>query len=174
MDTNLKALKDLYVSLGGAESDVADLTASSQVIPLIKNVAGGAKLTKIEAVSKVTKTITQKITSLGRSDFEYYDQNNEEVVINDLDFDWAFVSNCRVSQNFFDAGLTLLGASFVLGILGDLSGVDATFECSNTGTSISPGDVEATLILVKNVFLNFLFFRSFFCSEKNLVHIFNN
>lgn len=41
MDTNLKALKDLYISLGGAESDVADLTASSEVIPLIKNVAGG-------------------------------------------------------------------------------------------------------------------------------------
>lgn len=41
MDTNLKALKDLYVSMGGAESDVADLTASSEVIPLIKNVAGG-------------------------------------------------------------------------------------------------------------------------------------
>ena len=111
---------------------------------------GGAKLTKIEAVSKVTKTITQRITSLGRGDFEYYDQNNEEVVINDLDFDWAFVSNCTVSQNFFDAGLTLLGASFVLGILGDLSGVGAAFACNNTGTSISPGDVKATLILVKN------------------------
>lgn len=41
MDTNLKALKDLYISLGGAEADVKDLTGTSQVIQLLKDVAGG-------------------------------------------------------------------------------------------------------------------------------------
>lgn len=41
MDTNLKALKDIYISLGGAEADVQDLTGTSQVIQLLKNVAGG-------------------------------------------------------------------------------------------------------------------------------------
>lgn len=39
--TNLEALEKLYISLGGVESDLENLTTSSEIIPLLKNVIGG-------------------------------------------------------------------------------------------------------------------------------------
>lgn len=42
MDTNVQALKELYVSLGGKASDVANLATSSEVITAMKSVAASA------------------------------------------------------------------------------------------------------------------------------------
>lgn len=42
MDTNVQALKNLYVALGGEASDVADLTTSSEVITAMESVAASA------------------------------------------------------------------------------------------------------------------------------------
>lgn len=42
MDTNVQALKELYVSLGGKASDVADMATSSEVITAMKSVAASA------------------------------------------------------------------------------------------------------------------------------------
>lgn len=65
MDTNLKALKDLYISLGGAEADVQDLTGTSQVIQLLKDVArGGGGATVFHIVGSWDETTQSTVWSL--------------------------------------------------------------------------------------------------------------
>ena len=51
MDTNVQALKELYVSLGGKASDVENLTTSSEVITAMKSVAASmeSELSKISS-----------------------------------------------------------------------------------------------------------------------------
>lgn len=41
MATNVEALKNLYVTLGGNAADVADLDSNSEMIEALRNVAGG-------------------------------------------------------------------------------------------------------------------------------------
>lgn len=59
MDTNVQALKNLYVALGGDASDVENLTTSSEVITAMESVAASAA-SELPAVKKTDagKTLT--------------------------------------------------------------------------------------------------------------------
>lgn len=56
--TNLEALEKLYISLGG-ESDLEDVTTSSDVIPLLKNVIGGGGGSTKNIIVPVNFTINE-------------------------------------------------------------------------------------------------------------------
>lgn len=65
MATNVQALKDLYVALGGEASDVADLTTSSEVLVALQAVAQAAA-TELPAVKKADAGKTLTVNSNGK------------------------------------------------------------------------------------------------------------
>lgn len=152
MDTNLKALKDLYVSMGGAESDVDDLTASSEVIPLIKNVAGGGGGISVVATYvgylNAATTIGTQPTSLFPSSFLYYDQEENELewsdIENNVSFDFCLMNffSIRDLEAAKKLKLVHLGASLGMPAI-SLVSPDASY-------TIAQNQIEFELILFKN------------------------
>lgn len=152
MDTNLKALKDLYVSLGGAESDVADLTALSQVIPLIKNVAGGgggvSVVAQYLATLDLAATINTNPTGIMPNSFLYYDQEENELswsdIENNISFDFCLINYFAIRDPEAAKKLKLayLGTNFGRPSIGLVS-PDASY-------AIAQNKIEFGLILFKN------------------------
>ena len=65
MDTNVQALKNLYVALGGEASDVADLTTSSEVITAMESVAASAA-SELPVVKKADAGKNLTVNSSGK------------------------------------------------------------------------------------------------------------
>lgn len=65
MDTNVQALKNLYVALGGDASDVENLTTSSEVITAMESVAASAA-SELPVVKKVDEGKTLTVDGNGK------------------------------------------------------------------------------------------------------------
>lgn len=65
MDTNVQALKNLYVALGGEASDVAELTTSSEVITAMESVAASAA-SELPVVKPADEGKTLTVNSSGK------------------------------------------------------------------------------------------------------------
>lgn len=65
MDTNVQALKSLYVALGGDAADVADLTRSADVINALNSVAASAA-SELPSVKKTDAGKTLTVNSSGK------------------------------------------------------------------------------------------------------------
>lgn len=112
MDTNVQALKNLYVALGGEASDVENLTTSSEVITAMESVAASAA-SELPVVKPADEGKTLTVNSSGK----WAAVMPESVIDDETASETKTYSSSKITslipeQNAIVVPITISGSSF--------------------------------------------------------------